>query len=607
MKKMRIEKDDWRRALLWWSYWVCALLYWEWLLRLSALTGTEGRGGYLLGFTLTAGSLVAALMACLPAKVAFWGNLVLSLGTMVLYGSQMVYSFIFGSLYSLSLVDQGGAALTSFWRETLAAMGSNLPWLAALLVPVAVLVIGRKLLGQKLVPPTWPWRLGMAGIGALAFLLTGALLKNAGTQMFSDYYYYHSSTIATDQMAQRFGLLTTLRLELLGTGEEEEQSVYYIPQQTEQAEDAEEEEGQEAAEATEPEYGYNVLEVDWDELNGKTEKEKVQAINAYCSQLTGTRKNAYTGMLKDYNLIVLCAESFATAAIDPEVTPTLYKLANEGFVFTNYFNSFPNTTTDGEYALTQGLWPDSSRKKESSSLYASRKSYLPFTLGNALREQRGVQCLGYHNYRGSYYGRDESHPNMGYDMKFMNAGMKFSSSWPASDLEMMEQSVDDYINMDWFHVYYMTFSGHYRYSTKTNAIAEKNWDLVKDLPYETEAEKAYLACNIELDKALEYLMDRLEAAGIAEKTAIVLAGDHFPYGLTKKQYENLLGQEVDDFTKYRSSLIFWVGGMEEPVTVEEYCCNVDILPTLLNLWGLDYDSRMLAGTDIFPTVTISLF
>jgi len=104
---------------------------------------------------------------------------------------------------------------------------------------------------------------------------------------------------------------------------------------------------------------------------------------------------------------------------------------------------------------------------------------------------------------------------------------------------------------------------------------------------------------VELDKALEYLLRRLEEEGVSEKTAIVMAGDHFPYGLSNDQYSELIGYEIDDFSKYKSSLIFWVGGLEENIVVEEYCCNVDILPTILNLWGFDYDSRMLAGTDVF--------
>ena len=189
---------------------------------------------------------------------------------------------------------------------------------------------------------------------------------------------------------------------------------------------------------------------------------------------------------------------------------------------------------------------------------------------------------------------------MGYSMKFANDGMVFTNSWPASDLEMMEQSVDDYIGMEQFHAYYMTFSGHYKYDT-TNALVRKNWDTAYGLPYSRKT-RSYISCNLELEYAMAYLMQRLEEAGVADKTAIVLAGDHFPYGLEDEEYAELVGP-IDEFSKFKSTLIFWVGGMEEPITVEEYCCNVDILPTILNLWGFDYDSRMLAGTDVFSDGT----
>ena len=60
-----------------------------------------------------------------------------------------------------------------------------------------------------------------------------------------------------------------------------------------------------------------------------------------------------------------------------------------------------------------------------------------------------------------------------------------------------------------------------------------------------------------------------------------------------------MGFEIDKFSKYESKLIFWVGGLEEDIIVDEYLCNVDILPTILNLWGFEYDSRLLAGRDVF--------
>lgn len=568
-------------------YWAFALLYWECLLS-GAVFHSFGVRSYALGFTLSTALLVALVLSFLR-KGRFGAEIFLTAVLTLLYGSQIVYHFIFGTLYSVAMVSQGGEAMTNFWRELLAAMGDHFPWLIALMVPLALRIFLRKgLKGETRAKG----RIALLVLAVALFALTRAGIRQTGTEMFSDEDYYRSGEIATNQTTQRFGLLTTIRLELTRHAKTEEQD-YYIPEETQGENPA-----QEPAEVK-----YNVMDIDFDALNAMTEDKKLLAINDYCSKVTGTNQNEYTGMLKDYNLIVMCAESFSPAAIDKDLTPNLYKLTQQGIIFNNYYNTFPNTTTDGEYALMQGLYPDAGRSKAVSSLYASRNSYLPFTLGNVFQSQRGVESFGYHNYRGSYYGRNESHPNMGYTMKFAGDGMTFTTNWPASDLEMMEQSVDDYIGKEPFHAYYMTFSGHYRYDIGTNEMAKRNWDQVKDLPYSSNAIKAYLSCNIEFDKAIGYLMERLEQAGVADRTAIVIAGDHFPYGLKDSEYAELIGHDIDGFSKYKSTLIFWVGGLEENIVVDEYCCNVDVLPTILNLWGFEYDSRLLAGTDVFSDGT----
>ena len=585
-----MNRNDWKK--IWTAakpafYWAFALLYWECLLS-GAVFHSFGVRIYALGFTLSAALLVTLVLSFLR-KGRFGAEVFLTAVLTLLYGSQIVYHFIFGTLYSAAMVSQGGEAMTNFWRELLAAMGDHFPWLIALLVPLVLRIFLRKGLKGEL---RAKGRIVLLVLAVALFALTRADIRQTGTEMFSDEDYYRSGEIATNQNVQRFGLLTTIRLELTRHAKTEEQD-YYIPEETQ---------GENPAQKP-AEVRYNVMDIDFDALNALTEDKKLLAINDYCSKVTGTNQNEYTGMLKDYNLIVMCAESFSPAAIDKDLTPNLYKLTQQGIIFNNYYNTFPNTTTDGEYALMQGLYPDAGRSKAVSSLYASRNSYLPFTLGNVFQSQRGVESFGYHNYRGSYYGRSESHPNMGYTMKFAGDGMTFTTNWPASDLEMMEQSVDDYIGKEPFHAYYMTFSGHYKYDIGTNEMAKRNWDQVKDLPYSSNAIKAYLSCNIEFDKAIGYLMERLEQAGVADRTAIVIAGDHFPYGLKDSEYAELIGHDIDGFSKFKSTLVFWVGGLEENIVVDEYCCNVDVLPTILNLWGFEYDSRLLAGTDVFSDGT----
>ena len=595
---------------LYFVFWFLTLLYFEGLLHLVVFEAFSVNFLYAVGFTAAFAGILALIMSFLPRKAGYPVAVVILTLLMILYGSQIIYRFIFGTLYSVALIQQGGAAITSFWKETVDTVREQFGYILLLFIPLIALTLIRFSRKYVLGPSGWKERGILAVVSVAVCLATILSLKIGGTDFFSDYYFYHSKETTTNQAAERFGLLTAFRLEIFPSNNEVtvEADDYFVPETTapvttepaptETAGDSTEPEETEPV-PTEPPKTHNVIEIDFDALNGMTEDETILALNNYCASLTGTSCNEYTGMLRDYNLIVLCAESFSPAAIDPEITPTLYKLANQGIIFNNFYTSFPNNTTDGEFSVCMGLFPDGTRDKLSPSFYATRNSYLPYCLGNAFAEQAGVQSYGYHNHVGSFYGREVSHPNMGYTMKFAGDGMTFTTEWPASDLEMMEQSVDDYISSDTqFHAYYMTFSGHFKYSPYMNPMVERNWDAVKDLPYR-DIPRSYLGCHIELDKALAYLLERLEEAGVADKTAIVIAPDHHPYGLQDKYYAELLDYPIDGFSRYKSSLIFWVGGLEENIIVDEYCCNIDILPTILNLWGFEYDSRMLAGTDVF--------
>ena len=568
-------------------FWLFSFLYWEVLAHAGMYDQFQSSFRYALGISCAISLIIALLVGLLPRKLMFPVNLILTVAGTFLYGSQMVYCFIFGTPYSVSQMGLGAGAVSQFYREMLSTMQENWTWIAGLLLPLGVLFF--------VTAKRWIQRPGAVSRIVVLLLAIGAIpavwldIYRGGTNMFSDYYFFTSSKSTTAQTMERFGVPMTFVLEL--TRPEDTGSSMEVP--VEMLSD------EAASQQTDEPVRYNVLPVDFDALNATTEDKKLIALNNYFSQLPGTNQNAYTGMLKDYNLIFLCAESFSPAAVDPVYTPTLYKMIHEGFVFENYYSTFPNTTTDGEYTLTQGLYPDSTKDKYSSSMMASSKNDLPFALGNFFAREFGVKSWGYHNNVGSYYHRDLSHPNMGYEMKFNRDGMTFSGYWPTSDLEMMEQSVDDYIHEPQFHAYYMTFSGHYQYNPKDNGVVRKHYSTMEGGPWEKMNQKGYVACHIELDKALEYLLNRLEEAGIADKTAIVMASDHTPYGLPKDQYFEMIGQQEDFFGWYKSNLMFWVGGMEEPVVVEEYCSTADVLPTILNLWGFPYDSRLYPGTDVF--------
>ena len=102
---------------------------------------------------------------------------------------------------------------------------------------------------------------------------------------------------------------------------------------------------------------------------------------------------------------------------------------------------------------------------------------------------------------------------------------------------------------------------------------------------------------------MEYLVDELETAGKLDNTLIVLAGDHIPYYFTWDDCKDMAkksNMEWDsNFEMYRSTCIIYSPSIEEPIINDKYCCNVDILPTVYNLMGIDYDSRLLMGVDVF--------
>lgn len=338
----------------------------------------------------------------------------------------------------------------------------------------------------------------------------------------------------------------------------------------------------------------NVLNLSFESLIEGEKNKTVKALHEYFSKQQPTNKNEYTGMFKGYNLIMLTAEGFSPYAVDEELTPTLYKLTHEGFVFENFYTPlWWCSTSDGEYVACTSRIP----KGGVTSMYVSGSNDMPFCLGNQF-SKLGYQCNAYHDHTYTYYHRDVSHPNMGYEYKARGNGLELKETWPESDLEMMEKTIPEYVGKEPFHTYYMTVSGHMNYTFMGNYMSYKHRDEVKELPYSEEA-RAYKACNLELDQALQYLIEQLEKEGVADRTVIALSADHYPYGLEKDIIDEMAGHEVEEnFELYENYFILWNPQIKEPIVITKPCSSLDILPTLSNLFGLNYDSRLLMGRDI---------
>ena len=171
-------------------------------------------------------------------------------------------------------------------------------------------------------------------------------------------------------------------------------------------------------------------------------------------------------------------------------------------------------------------------------------------------------------------------------------------NWLEKDSEMAKVTAPLYMGQDGnFVTYYVTVSGHSPYSAGDN-IGRLHYDTVKDLNVSSTV-KYYLAAQVELDKMVEELVNQLEASGELDNTVIALVGDHYPYTLTIDQMNEAASYKKDSIVEVNhSNFILWSNSMTEPIVVDKVGSQIDVLPTLLNLFGIEYDSRMIVGKDI---------
>ncbi len=629
-----------------WLVYLGILIYMEIVFHLGCF-GLQGCNPvFSVGLVALVSALQALIGGCFSEKGEKRASRIMLWSEYVIFGVQAVYFHIFRQPLQLAAIFVSGQdALTNYWREALTGFLQTVPLLLLLLLPILVLeaLRKRKRWRPKKFFQIQKLRTGLMAWAALIYCVCTIMIGDIINASYAEDYqeFYDPETVLRNMgaltMVQRdafYEIENAFDRLLRNVGDSKPASGDGAAPQNLSAKDetvpstvsgnqsgdvsgadrpdetepVPEETVPEEVVPEEPDTSPHALEIDLAQLSAMSQDNKEMTWLAdYIAGLTPTNRNEYTGMFQGYNLIFLTAEGFSTYAIREDLTPTLYKMVNSSFVFNNYYVPLWQTSTsDGEYVNCTGLIPDGQ--------YSMRKSSannMAYTLPKFFA-QEGAYSWAYHNNTLTYYDRYLSHPNLGYDFKAIKLGdlpeeewgsqlftVETPDAWPGSDYEMMVGTIPEYINEERFHVYYMTVSGHMNYDFKGNRMSSWNKDAVSDLDMSENA-RAYLACNIELDKAMAYLLDQLEQAGKLENTVICLSADHYPYGMTQDQYEELAGKDLSqDMDLYRNSLILWNAGMEEPVYVDKVCCSVDILPTLLNLFGFDYDSRMYAGRDIF--------
>jgi len=615
-----------------WSTLAGLLLYLEILYHISGFGFSFGFFPFVILTTLTWASVESLLVVLAKGKLKRFLYRFFVWFSIFWTFAQTTYLHIFKQPMLWEAVFNGGQdALTNYWREALVGVKEVSPYVVAMIIPGILYMV---LLRKNVIRLEECQVLSlMRSILASVVMISACIITmEVGRVTEADYYesykeFFDPLTLAEDMgvqaMLQRDTVLSIKGL--FGnalSGRETGRTVVKEPQATpvpqkpvETAAPAETMPPAQPEPTVTPEPtpepfvpSPNVFAIDYETLSTMAKNKKQTWLADYIMNEKPTMTNEYTGIFEGYNVIFLTAEGFSPYAVREDKTPTLYHLIHTGFVFENYYVPLWQTSTsDGEYINNTGLIPDGQ-----FSMKKSASCYMPYTLAGFFNRS-GVQSRAYHNNTLSYYDRHLTHPNLGYLFKACNLGglsskqygqyifeMETSNRWPASDYQMMISTVPEYVHDDRFFAYYMTVSGHMNYNFKGNSMSSLNKAAVEDLDMSENA-RAYIACNIELDKALESILEQLKEAGQLERTVICLSADHYPYAMKKQEYEELAGGSLD-YGKdlFRNNLILWNVAFEEnPVVVKKACGSMDLLPTLLNLLGYKYDSRMYAGKDIF--------
>lgn len=326
---------------------------------------------------------------------------------------------------------------------------------------------------------------------------------------------------------------------------------------------------------------------------------------------TPHEENAYTGLLEGKNVIYILAESFDDIAIHPELMPVLTQLFERGMVFDNYYAPhYYRNTADTEFMVHTGFYPS---RQVPLSMDAFKANTFTHTLPRLMADE--YRSFAYHNYTDYFYPRSEFlSETIGFDvykdaldLGLLDEEVTVGSGheWP-SDQALFQTTVDDYIHNNQFFTYYLTVSGHMDYD-RSHPIVSKNLPYVMnqlsadDPALEDDELLAYYAAQLELEFMVSDLLNTLNEEGRADDTVLILASDHYPYGLSEESFETAgvnmdeVGLEIHNvpFVIYHPNL--------DAKRISHVFSSVDVLPTLANLLGYKVDTDYMMGNDVFAS------
>ena len=333
----------------------------------------------------------------------------------------------------------------------------------------------------------------------------------------------------------------------------------------------------------------------WNQIIENETNKTYKELSEYFISRSQGKTNEYTGLFKGKNLILIMLESVNEIAINEEYFPTLYKIYSEGWSWKNNYsprNTCP--TGNNEFSALTSLYSINNtctaREYQNNTYYESL-----FNLFN----NKGYTTKSFHNYTDQYYKRTTIHKNLGSTYYGPSKlGIKTSSTygvWP-SDVDLIKKSYEIFSTEEQYFTFMTTVTSHTPYN-QYSEYGNKYLDKFKDLKIPTDL-KRYLSKLTEVDLALQTLIEKLEENGELDNTVIAIFGDHYPYAISQNTLQKMLDYNVVDTIDIDKTPFAIYTPSIEPKVFEEYTSYINILPTLANLFGLDYDTRLYMGEDL---------
>ncbi len=320
------------------------------------------------------------------------------------------------------------------------------------------------------------------------------------------------------------------------------------------------------------------------------EKEKEFA-KAYFKQGTD---NEMTGVLKGKNVIFVLMESIDDFLITDEYTPEIKRMMREGISFENHYSPNMGTgyTFNSEFAANTGFYCPTN---ESSASVFTKNMY-PQTLANRLKNEGYITSAIHFNSR-QFYNREAMYKKWGYDNYYcLMDYMSIEKCVIDSDAMRDDKVSELIIPKAPFMTYFITYSAHLPYNTVDNKLK----GIISYYPQKCNGDDELNTLRLlayDTDVFFRILNQRLEERGIAEDTVIVAYTDHYAYGINDK--ELLMNESIKAGSGILEKTPFFIycKGMEGK-KVNKVTSNVDILPTLENLFGLEKMNTYI-GADAF--------